>query len=272
MQPNEPEISPVDPKEDMTSVVPVVDVATEETATVPSEREPFWGYMDLALMMGLMAASALLILLVVGMFVATNAKLREDPTPLAVPIQFLLYGLIYLSFWLVLGLRYHRPLLLSLGWKRSTFNLFAVGLGGAALAFAISGLASLLHTPKVPSPVDKLVDTPLSFAMVAVLAMVAAPFFEELFFRGFLQPLFSRTFGVVAGILITAILFGSLHAPEYSWAWQYVVAISLAGAVFGWVRARAKSIIPSIVMHGCFNAMSVIALAVTKYSNYKLDI
>jgi hypothetical protein len=134
------------------------------------------------------------------------------------------------------------------------------GAGGVVLALGISGLASLLHTPKVPSPVDQLVNTPLSFAVVAILAVIAAPFFEELFFRGFLQPLLSRTFGVVAGILITAVLFGSLHAPEYSWAWQYVAAISAAGAVFGWV------------MHGCFNAVSVLALAITKYSKYKLDI
>lgn len=258
MQPEETQPSPVEVREEAVPLLP--------------EREPFWGYTDLGLMMGLLFACFVIIGVVIYAAVHLHPSLSDDPTPMAVPIQFVLYGMIYLCFQLVLGLRYHRPVLASLGWRRSTFNLLAAGLGGAALALGISGLASLLHTPKVPSPVDKLVDTPLSFAMVALLAVVAAPFFEELFFRGFLQPLFSRTLGVVAGILVTAVLFGSLHAPEYSWAWQYVLAISLAGVVFGWVRARANSIIPSTVMHGCFNAMSVIALAVTKYSNYKLDI
>ena len=42
---------------------------------------------------------------------------------------------------------------------------------------------------------------------------------------------------MVAGILLTASTFGCLHGPEYSWAWQYVVAVSLAGVVFG-VPAR----------------------------------
>ena len=88
------------------------------------------------------------------------------------------------------------------------------------------------------------------------MAVVVAPFFEELFFRGFFQPLFSRTFGTIAGIVLTAVLFGSLHGLEYSWAWQYALFISLAGAVFGWLRARTGSIIPSTVMHGCFNAVS----------------
>ena len=188
------------------------------------------------------------------------------------PTQFVLYGLIYLCFWMVLGLRYHRPVLASLGWRHSRFPLLLAGISGVLLAFGISLIASSLHTPKVDLPVDKLVDTPLSFVLVGLLAVVAAPLFEELVFRGFLQPLLSRTFGVVAGVLVTAVLFGSLHAPEYAWAWQYVLAISLAGAAFGWVRARANSIIPSTVMHGCFNAVSMVALAVTKYSKYKLDI
>ena len=268
MQPEEPEFSPLRPREETTAAEPVA----VEAPPSPPAREPFWGYLDLALMMGLLFASFVLIGVALYFVVRLNPRLSEDPTPLAVPVQFVLYGLIYVCFRLVLGLRYHRPVLASLGWRPSGFNLLAAAGGGVLLAFGITGLASLLHTPKVPSPVDKLVDTPFSFAMVALLAVVAAPFFEELFFRGFLQPLFSRTFGVIAGILVTAVLFGSLHGPEYSWAWQYVIAISLAGAVFGWVRAHANSIIPSVVMHGCFNAMSVIALAVTKYSKYKLDI
>lgn len=259
MQPDGPEFSPVEP------------VAAKVLPETPA-REPFWGYVDLALMLGLLTASTAVILLMVGALVGFNPRLRDDPTPLAVPTQFVLYGLVYLCFWFVLGLRYKRPVLEALGWRRSGFNLFAAGLGGALLALAISALASLVHTPKVASPVDKLIGTPFSFAVVAFLAVIAAPFFEELFFRGFLQPLFSRTLGTAAGILVTAVLFGTLHGPEYSWAWQYAVAISIAGAVFGWVRARANSIVPATVMHGCFNAVQVIALGFVKYSNYKLDI
>ncbi|MBV9404750.1 MAG: CPBP family intramembrane metalloprotease, partial [Acidobacteriaceae bacterium] len=87
----------------------------------------------------------------------------------------------------------------------------------------------------------------------------------ELLFRGFIQPLFSRTFGVALGIVLTAALFGCLHGPEYSWAWQYVVAITTVGIVLGWIRAWANSIIPTAVMHGCYNAIFVVALAITKH-------
>ena len=39
----------------------------------------------------------------------------------------------------------------------------------------------------------------------------------------------------------------------------------LAGIVFGWVRARMNSIIPSTVMHACYNTVFVIALIFSKH-------
>ena len=64
-----------------------------------------------------------------------------------------------------------------------------------ALAFALQPVLTLLHTPQVPSPVEQFTHSAVILALLAVTAVLAAPFFEELFFRGFLQPLLSRTFG-----------------------------------------------------------------------------
>jgi membrane protease YdiL (CAAX protease family) len=246
---------------DITPVEPVL-----EPPPPRPEREPFWGYDDLAIVLGLLFASIVVIVLGAGLFAVFNPKVRDDPTPLLLPTQVLLYGFIYLCFRLVLGIRYGRPVFRSLGWRRSNFNLGVAAVGGAVLAFGVAGLAALLHTPKVPSPIDKLASSPVSLALFGVMAVTIAPLFEELFFRGFIQPLLSRTFGVIAGVLLTAALFGALHAPEYSWAWQYAAAVSVAGAIFGWIRARTNSIIPSTIMHGCYNLVFVIALAVTKHT------
>jgi membrane protease YdiL (CAAX protease family) len=101
------------------------------------------------------------------------------------------------------------------------------------------------------------------------MAVVASPIFEEAVFRGFLQPLLSRTFGTIAGILITAALFGGLHWPEYSGVWQDALAITLLGAIFGWVRVRTNSLIPSTIMHACFNSLAVLGLVLNKYPHLK---
>jgi hypothetical protein len=149
----------------------------------------------------------------------------------------------------------------SLGWKRTISNksLLFIGVGGFVLSPLVSLVASLAHTPEVHlEALDQLEKQPVILAIFGVMAITIAPLFEELLFRGFLQPLFTRTFGVAAGILITAILFGSLHAPEYKFVWQYVVAVSFVGVVLGVVRYRTGSIIPSTLMHACYNAVAAI--------------
>ena len=228
------------------------------------ERVPFWGYMDLAMVLGLLTAAMVVIGLIAGMLMYVMPKLRNNPAPLMVPMNLALYGALYLSLKGALQLRYHRPVFQSLGWRRAGINPLLMIFGGILLAFLISLGASALHTPKIPTPFDQLTGSPVELTIFGIMAIVIAPIFEELFFRGFIQPLLSRTFGVIAGVLLTAVLFGSLHLMEYAWAWQYALFISLAGAVFGWLRARTNSIIPSTVMHGAFNAVSVIALAFGK--------
>ena len=241
----------------------------EPAPPLPVPREPFWGYTDLALVFGLLIVSVAIILGAVAAAVAFRPALKEDPTPILLPTQLALYAFLYLCLRLVFGLRYGKPVLFSLGWRRSRVNLLWSAGGGLLLALVVSAVASFLHTPEVPSPLAGLTKSPLTLALVGIMAITLAPFFEELFFRGFLQPLFSKTFGAGAGILITAAIFGGLHAPEYAYAWQYAVAITFVGAVLGWVRYRSGSIIPGTVLHGAFNTMAVITLVASKFSPNK---
>ncbi len=265
MQPEELENAPVELTPDpIIESAPESFAAAETPVEVAPERVPFWGYTDLALVFGLLFAAMVLIGLIAGALMFSVPRLRADQTPLLVPMNLALYGALYLALRLVFMVRHNKPVFRSLGWRRSGINLVAMGIGGVALAFILSLLASALHTPKIPTPFDKLTSTPFELVVFGVMAVGIAPVFEELFFRGFIQPLLSRTFGAIAGILLTAMLFGSLHLFEYAYAWQYAVFISLAGAVFGWLRLRTNSIIPSTVMHGCFNAVSVVALAFGK--------
>jgi membrane protease YdiL (CAAX protease family) len=247
---------------DFTPAEPTADAP----AFPPPVREPFWGYADLLLMIGFTAASLLVVAIITAGLMGLVPGVQKNIALWGLLLQMVFYGLIYLGFRFTFGVRHGRPVLESLGWRRTRFNLGIAVAGGIALAFGVGLIAGLLHTPKVPTPIDFFSSSWATIALFAVFAAVIAPFTEELFFRGFLQPLFSRTFGVSAGILITAILFGAVHAPEYSWAWQYAVAVAFAGAVFGWVRARANSIIPSTIMHGCYNSVFLIAFLVSKHA------
>jgi uncharacterized protein len=235
----------------------------------PPAREPFWDYVDLALVMGLLFASIAVIVLVCGVLAFAVPAFRNDPTPLLLPMQLVLYLFIYICFFLVFKFRYDKPVFGSLGWRGTAVHPVVLVVSGMALAIAVSLLAKVIHTPQVKSPIDEITKTPFSLAVFAVMAVTIAPLFEELLFRGFIQPLLSRTFGVVAGVVLTAVLFGALHAPEYSWAWQYALAVSIAGAVFGWVRARTQSIIPGTIMHGSYNLVFIVGLILMKYGPHK---
>ena len=254
MQPESDDLIPMEP-------APIEDPMPE--VSVP-EKRPFWGYADLALVFGLLVAFVALILLAAAGLVFALPSLRRDEAQLLLPTQIALYAAVYISLRLVLGLRHGKPVLSSLGWCPARFNLLFVALGGILLAFVVSALAALVHTPKVPSPVESLMGSPVLLASFGVMAITLAPFFEELVFRGFLQPLLTRSVGIIAGVVITAVVFGSLHAPEYSFAWQYAVAVSLVGIVLGWVRVRSNSIIPCTVMHGAYNSVFVAALIFSK--------
>ena len=244
---------------------PPLEPVLETEPVKPPAREPFWGYADLGLVLLLVAFGLLILIVIDGVVEVADPRLRSDYTPLILPTNMAAYLVIYLALKLVLGSRYGAPVFSSLGWKRAGVNLILVGAGGVALAFALSAIGSLIHMPKVETPFEALTKSPFSFAFLALTAVVVAPLFEELFFRGLIQPLLCRSLGVIAGIGITAVLFGALHAPEYSDKWQYAFTVVLAGVAFGVMRERTKSIIPGTVMHGCFNAVSVVALAVEKF-------
>ena len=87
---------------------------------------------------------------------------------------------------------------------------------------------------------------------------------EELFFRGFLYPVLARRWGVATAILLTALGFGLIHAPQLAQAWGPVLVIFLVGVALTAIRAYAKSVAASMIVHVAYNGtISVILFFVT---------
>jgi membrane protease YdiL (CAAX protease family) len=242
---------------------PVIDV---QPLSILQRREPFWDYVDLLMVIGIGFAFMVVFCFPMVFLLKPEAGVPRNLVAIAAALQTGLYLAVYLSIKAAFIFRHGvKSVFRSLGWRSTTFSLSLAAVGGVALAFVVSGIAALLHTPQVESPIEQFTKSPGAIIFIAALAITAAPIFEELFFRGLLQPLLSKSFGSAIGILLTAILFGALHLPEYSQVWQYGVAIIIVGIVLGYVRARSGSLIPSTIMHGCFNAVSVVALVLSKY-------
>jgi uncharacterized protein len=198
-----------------------------------------------------------LFLLVLGLaaLVRLIPSLAASAQLIALPAQLVLYLLLYAALWLIIKIKYNRPLWRSLGWAPSRITPWQALLGGSLLSVGIGLLGAALRTPQIRSPFDRFLHEPGWLVLFGVFAVLLGPVFEEIVFRGFVQPLLTRDLGNLAGILLTAGAFGLLHGPEYSGAWQYIVLITFAGACFGWARAWGRSLAPAIYMHAGFNTV-----------------
>jgi membrane protease YdiL (CAAX protease family) len=91
--------------------------------------------------------------------------------------------------------------------------------------------------------------------VIFLLAAVAAPFFEELFFRGVLYTGLRTRFSSVLSIVLSAILFAVGH-PIQDW-----LPIFGLGVVFATMREMRQSLVPSMTAHVLQNGMTFVALS-----------
>ncbi len=129
-----------------------------------------------------------------------------------------------------------------------------VSVGLIALA---SGWGHLLvelgHPPEAQGLAEVLArETGWVRTTILVYVMALAPLVEELMFRGWLQGLLTRRFGVRLAVLGQALAFGAMHVDRL-WAIPPLVLIGLA---CGWLRARSGSLLPGVMVHALNNSLA----------------
>lgn len=237
-------MTPNDPQQ------PFDETAAAPESPAPSPQPPFWSYLDLGFFISLILPSLLAAALMV--------KAISPLLPFGRPFQALLgqliaYGLIFGSLYMLLDLRYGQPFWRSLGWTVPVASTALSALAGPFLAITIGYIGYILRTPEIDLPFQQMLRDRPTMILFAIFVVVLGPLCEELAFRGFLMPLLMRSFGAASGIVVTGLLFGCLHAPEYGWHWQHVLLIAIAGTVFGWVRFRTGSTATAAFMHSTYN-------------------
>jgi membrane protease YdiL (CAAX protease family) len=235
----------------MTPIDPQPESSPAPSPPPTSLPPPFWDYQDLGLFISLCFPSLLISILLL--------RALSGVIPYGKPFQGLLaqllwYALVFSSLYALLRLRYRQPFWRSLGWKMLSFSTTAMCfVAGPFLAVAIGYLGYILRTPEISLPFQQMLDNRPTVLLFSIFVVILGPLCEELAFRGFLLPLFVRSLGAAAGVILTGLLFGCLHAPEYSWSWRHVLLVSLAGCVFGWVRYQTGSTAAATYMHSTYN-------------------
>lgn len=135
----------------------------------------------------------------------------------------------------------------------------AVGIGASILLLIVAGVIGGLfaHTSfrgSNTSIIDKQNGNTVGVVIVALVAAVGAPIFEELFFRGFLRRALASRIGGAA-VWAQALLFGIAHY-QFGIGWQNIsvmVAITGLGIVLGYVAQRTGRLAAGMIAHGLFN-------------------
>lgn len=215
-------------------------------------RYPFWTYEDVLLFVGAFIPCAAIALLV--------ARAIHFPSPgvQAMSFQFILYLLALGVLYALVSARYGEPFWRSLGWNLQFRGFAMLIAAGPALAIVLALIGFALRAPAT-SKIPQLITDRASLIAVMIFAVVIGPIFEELVFRGFIQPLLAKTFGDPLGVIFTAIPFAVLHSTTYGWTWQLLLLMFFAGLVFGFVRLRTGSTTASTIMHIGYNGFTFIA-------------
>ncbi len=96
---------------------------------------------------------------------------------------------------------------------------------------------------------------PIALGMFLFTAAIAAPVFEEILFRGFLLPSLTRYMSTWAAIGLSSLIFATAHL-----SFSEVLPLTVLGAILGFVYARSRNLMSSILLHSTWNSITMIGL------------
>jgi membrane protease YdiL (CAAX protease family) len=156
-----------------------------------------------------------------------------------------------------------------LGLRRATWGPADIGVGigiGAASMF-LGGLVIVITqaivraiTGDTPSPRDTITEFHDGWRIVAmVLAVVVAPWCEEVFFRGFLFGGLRRRFRFVGAAFASGFAFALLHADPIRLA-----GLTVVGMLFALAFERRRTLAAPIAAHATVNVVAVLLSAAVR--------
>jgi membrane protease YdiL (CAAX protease family) len=100
-----------------------------------------------------------------------------------------------------------------------------------------------------------------------LLSELLPAFWEEVVFRGLLQPRFISRYGVLRGIFLVGVVFAAMHfEDDFSFRFadgavllqlgvRLLQCLAMSG-VLGWLTLRTGSVLPAALAHGIYNSLA----------------
>lgn len=195
----------------------------------------------------------------------TNADARAVLAVVTIVVAAIVVILIVRRLW---PAQWSRAELPGFGFTPPANRLAYVGaVALAVILLMVSGPLTEVLAGKHPvqQNIDVMADQ-VSLGMrvpLAILVVCVAPVIEELVFRGVLLSGLASRMRVGWAILVSALIFGCAHLPDFQFAWYPVPALVLLGLALGWLRVYTHSLWPSITLHATNNFIAMLAWFLT---------
>lgn len=132
---------------------------------------------------------------------------------------------------------------------------------GASVQVPANALYDLI-TRRFPTPADhddtlyEEISRGRFDRIIAVVVLAfAGPLLEEIFFRGAIFRPLRRRYEGTGVVVATSLFFAASHLE-----WQMIGPIAIVGLALGSLRNASGSLLPSVVMHGVFNGVTLYSL------------
>jgi len=167
--------------------------------------------------------------------------------------SLIMFGIIKLKK----GANIQHYLSLNLVDYKTTRFWFLVIVGMILISEAIT---YLLGKPLVPEFVTSIYSSTNAVWMLWIAIVIAAPIFEELFFRGFVITGLSNTFmGPIGAIIISALTWAAIHVQ---YEFYLIFTIFIFGLVLGFIRLKTNSVLLTIGLHMFMNFLSMVQASI----------
>lgn len=193
-----------------------------------------------------------------------TAEAAQKSTLFLLVMQFLFYAFILGFLFVAATVRHRQRFWQSLGWRKLTGKQAARWLVSGGGIAVLAGLALSIRPDNRSFPLEEMFSSQTAAIALAVFAVGIAPVVEEVVFRGLLFAICERTLGLYSAVVITAVLFATLHIPEYWPVWNHIVIIFAVGLVFSLARARTGALSPSILLHMGYNSLMIVGFFFSK--------
>jgi uncharacterized protein len=142
----------------------------------------------------------------------------------------------------------------ALGFRAVDWRLVILSaLGTMALSIAVSQIGP---SPEGVKDAMRVASDPRWFLASLLILALLAPMVEELIFRGLLFGWLEGRWGPRVAVAVSTAGFAVAHYEP-----AHIILVLPLGLLFGWLRWRTDSILPSLFSHMANNSMAVIAAA-----------